>query len=215
MSKIVILGGTGYTGSAIVAEAAARGFDVVSVSRSATEDKIEGVNYIEGSVLDNAIRSKAFDGADVVIAALSPRADMAGKVVQVYKAVIEDLADSDTRLFIIGGFGSLKLSADSDRIVNGDDFEPAYKPEALELLSVLDSLQSSAPEALDWLYVSPAATYGAFNPGEKRGNYTVSGDVALFDANGESNLSNFDLATALVDEIENPAHHKEHISIAY
>jgi putative NADH-flavin reductase len=43
----------------------------------------------------------------------------------------------------------------------------------------------------------------------------VGGDVALFDAEGGSNISGADLALAVVDEIETPARHREHIGIAY
>lgn len=42
MVKIVVFGGTGYAGSAVVAEAAARGLTVVSVSRSTPAVLVEG-----------------------------------------------------------------------------------------------------------------------------------------------------------------------------
>jgi uncharacterized protein len=68
---------------------------------------------------------------------------------------------------------------------------------------------------LDWVFVSPAGTYGAWVPGEHTGAHRVGGEVALFDAEGGSNISGADFADAVVDEIERPAHHREHIGVAY
>ena len=76
-------------------------------------------------------------------------------------------------------------------------------------------LAKKAPEELDWLFVSPASGYGSFAPGERTGSYRVGGESALFDADGNSNISGADFALAIVDEIENPRHHREHISVAY
>jgi uncharacterized protein YbjT (DUF2867 family) len=52
MARISVLGGTGYAGSAVVAEAAQRGHTVTSISRNAPEQRIDGVEYVEGSLLD-------------------------------------------------------------------------------------------------------------------------------------------------------------------
>ena len=76
-------------------------------------------------------------------------------------------------------------------------------------------LAERAPQDLDWLFLSPAGAYGARAPGERTGAYRVGGEVALFDAEGASHLSGADFALAIVDEIERPKHHREHIGIAY
>lgn len=65
------------------------------------------------------------------------------------------------------------------------------------------------------MLLSPAGAHGSFAPGERTGSYRVGGEVALFDAEGNSNLSGADLAIAVVDEIETPAHHRAHIGVAY
>lgn len=46
MSRITVIGGTGYAGSAIVAEAAARGHEVAVLSRSAPEPPVGDVSYV-------------------------------------------------------------------------------------------------------------------------------------------------------------------------
>ena len=52
MSRIAVIGGTGYAGSHILAEAVRRGHTALSVARTAASDRQEGVTYIEGSLLD-------------------------------------------------------------------------------------------------------------------------------------------------------------------
>ena len=66
MTRITVFGGTGYAGSAIVAEAARRGHEVTSVSRSVPEQQVEGVRYETGSVLDADVRARE-DGRRFVV----------------------------------------------------------------------------------------------------------------------------------------------------
>jgi uncharacterized protein len=68
MATIVVFGGTGYTGGNVVREAASRGHQVISVSRSEPKAPVEGVRYEVGNVEDVAPR--VVPGADVVVAAL-------------------------------------------------------------------------------------------------------------------------------------------------
>lgn len=213
MTRIVVVGGTGYAGSAIVREAAERGFEVVSVSRREPGETIPDVKSIVGSVQDKTIRDEAFEGADVIVAALSPRGDMTGKLGELYTEIAQDAAIRNARFIVIGGFGSLRPVEGGPRFVDSNEFPADYRGEALELAGVLDYLSSTSPENLDWLYVSPAQEFGAYNPGERTGKYRIGGAIALFDSTGRSQLSSQDLAVALTDEIEKPAHHKEHISV--
>ncbi|HXR44573.1 MAG TPA: NAD-dependent epimerase, partial [Pseudolysinimonas sp.] len=93
---------------------------------------------------------------------------------------------------------------------------PEYADEAREGNAVLGALIESAPEDLDWVFVSPAATFGAYTPSSApRGVYRTSTDIALFDAEGNSALEAADLALAVLDEIEHPTHHRSQIHFAY
>jgi putative NADH-flavin reductase len=76
---------------------------------------------------------------------------------------------------------------------------------------VLEDL--GATEGLDWLYVSPAATFGSFNPGEARGTYRIGGEVLLPEGNAE--ISGADFGLAIVDEVERRAHPRAHIAVTY
>jgi putative NADH-flavin reductase len=212
MATIVVFGGTGYTGGNIVREAASRGHEVVSVSRSEPTERVERVRYETGTAADVAPRVVA--GADVVVAALSPRGDMAGRLVETYRVLARAAAAAGARYLQVGGFSSLRPAEGAPRVAEGDIPEQ-YRAEALEGEATRAMLVEEAPDDLDWLFLSPAGAYGAFAPGEATGAYRVGGEVALFDAEGGSNISGADFALAVVDEIETPAHHREHVSIAY
>ncbi len=212
MAKITILGGSGFAGGWIAREAAARGHEVTTVSRSTPAELPEGVRVQLGSVLDGPTLTEALDGAEVVVGALAPRGDMEGKVADAYADVAARLEGSDVRFLIVGGFGSLK-DANGERIVNTDGFAPEYRPESLELLAALERV--SALE-VDWTYISPAGIFGGFVPDQtRRGEYRSGGDRAIFDADGQSTISGPDFALAVVDEIEADAHRRQHISFAY
>ncbi|MGY3127263.1 putative NADH-flavin reductase [Agrococcus sp. UYP33] len=211
MTKITVLGATGFAGGHIAAEAASRGHELTLVSRSAPQDAPAGARVIQGSVLDADVLAQAIDGADVVVGALSPRGDMEGKVADAYADVAARLAPG-TRFIIVGGFGSLKDEA-GDRIVETAAFAPEYKPEALELFSAFERVSAMD---VDWTYVSPAGTFGGYVPDQtRRGEYRTGGDDAFYDADGQSVISGPDFGLAVVDEIEAGAHVREHISFAY
>jgi uncharacterized protein len=73
MSTIAVIGGTGYAGSHLTAEALRRGHHVISVSRNTPADPPAGVEARIGSIADEALVSKLFADADVVIVAIPGR----------------------------------------------------------------------------------------------------------------------------------------------
>lgn len=212
MARIVVVGGTGYTGGNIAREATSRGHEVVAISRSAPQDPIAGVRYEQGDVAQ--VAAQVVPGADVVVAALSPRGETAGRLVEAYTELVRLSADAGARYLQVGGFSSLRPAPGAPRFVEGDVPEE-FRAEAQEGEATRAMLVEQAPEGLDWLFISPAGAYGSFAPGEATGTYRVGGEIALFDDAGGSAISGEDLALAIVDEIEDPAHHRAHIGIAY
>lgn len=216
MSRIVILGGTGYAGGLIAAEAARRGHEVLSVSRSAAQDPVEGVEHRAGDVRDATILAEVLSGADVVISALSPRGDMAD--LEEFRALQQRIAQgartAGARLGVIGGAGSLLVAEDGPKLVDTPDFPTEFAQEPRVLDAVLQDLRG-ADGGLDWFFLSPAGGFGSFAPGEATGTYRVGGDVLLTDEKGESFISGADLALAMVDEIERPAHRRTRFTVAY
>lgn len=215
MSKILILGGNGYAGSHIAREAASRGHATVSLSRSAPAQALAGVQYEQGSAAHLATLEHLLDGVDVVVGALSPFGDLAGQYVPIYRAALAPIAKAEARFVVIGGFSGLRPAPGAERFIDSGQVPPEYQAAARETADALEMLLADAPQELDWLFVSPAAQFGAFAPGERTGQYRKSADVALFDAAGHSAIGGADFALAVVDEIEQPSLHREQISFAY
>lgn len=209
MARITILGGTGYAGAAIVAEAAKRGHDVTAVNRSAVDAPVAGVDYVTGSALDASVLDAVLAGRDAVVVALSPRGDMAGKVEPIVEDLIARLTGTPTRLGYVGGASSLHVEEGGPRLwdVSHEQLPADVKPEIETGLAALELLQGS-PEGLDWFYVSPPADFGSWLGTTSKGSYQLGGDVLLRDADGNSTISAADLALAIVDEIETPAHRR-------
>ncbi|TDT63806.1 NAD(P)H-binding protein [Frigoribacterium sp. PhB116] len=216
MSRITVVGGTGYAGSAIVAEAARRGHEVVSVSRSvpAEEARVEGVRYETGSLVDADVRARAVADAEVVVSSLSPRGELDGRIVEVDRELATLAEQHGARFVVVGGYSSLRLEEGGPRQAETGQIPPEYAGEALQMNEVLGELLASA-ESLDFTFVSPAMQFGAYAPGDALGRYRVGGEVAFTDEAGVSAVSGADFALAIVDELETPAHRREHISVAY
>lgn len=214
MARITVLGGTGYAGSHLVREAAARGHQVTSFSRTLPEQPVEGVTYKQADALDPAYPATVVADADVVLEALSPRGALTGRIGEVIRAVAVAAQAAGVRLGVIGGAGSLAVIPGGPRLLDTPEFPAEYRPESLELAEVLDELRGS-PEQLDWFYVSPAAGFGAYAPGERTGTFRLGDDLLLSDAEGRSELSGADLAVAILDEVENPTHRRARFTAAY
>jgi uncharacterized protein len=215
MSRIVVIGGTGYAGSAIVAEAAARGHQVTALSRSLPAERVLGVNYVQGDATDDAALSSVVSGADVVAGALAPRGPLAGSFRHVYRTIAR-LADAEgVPLFVVGGFSSLRPAAGAPRFVEDLSHAPAEFHDEIVAVSALvtDDLPAT-PETLDWVFVSPAGKFGSFAPGERLGEYRVGDDVAVQPEDGGA-ISGADYALGFVDLIEQGNHHRAHVNLAY
>lgn len=210
MRSITVYGGSGYAGSAIVREAAARGHRVTVVTRSAPAERVAGVQYVQ---TEPGAALPGLDGADVIVGALSPRNGSEGMLPGIYRELSDAAVRSGSRMIVVGGFGSLRMQEGEPRLAEGDALPEWLRPEAREMLEALVGLQST-PDELDWLFVSPAQEFGARREqGPARGAYRLGADVALFDEDGRSVLEGADFALAILDEIEQPAHRRAHISV--
>lgn len=212
MTRIAVIGGTGYAGRHIAAEAVGRGHTVVSISRKAASERVEGVTYLESTLLDVPSLVHEIEGVDVVISAVAPRGDMAGLVRPNIQALNEALP-ADVRLGVIGGAGGSLVAPGGPRLVDAG-FPEEFKAEALEAVGVLEDLQAADSDR-DWFFIHPAGGFGMWNPGERTGTYRDGGDVLVTDAAGESFISGADLGVAVVDEIESPKHSRGRFTVGY
>ncbi len=212
MARIVVIGGTGYAGGHIVAEAASRGHDVVSIARKAPQNPIDGVTYVQGDALDVAGLGDALDGADAVVSALSPRGDMSDRVLDALRGLSARLSGTTTRLGAVGGaMGSLSAAGGPRLYDLGVPEEYAHEAEVgIDSLELLE-----ASEGLDWFFVHPPKEFGAWIPGERTGRYRDGGDVVVEDADGNSYISGADFAIAVVDEVEAGKHRRARFTVGY
>ena len=215
MSTIVVFGGTGYAGSAITHEALSRGHQVVAVARDTSKlDPADGLTLAQGDAFDADFVAEVTKGADVVIVALHAVQSDGSELKDRFQHFLDAASAAGARLGIVGGAGSLLVADGGPALYDTPEFPDAFKGEAKSHGQVLDALRASDTD-VDWFYVSPAAAFGSFNPGERLGTYRTSDDLLLTDAEGNSEVSGADFAIAFVDEIETPAHHQARFAVAY
>lgn len=213
MSKIAIIGATGYAGGHIQDEALDRGHDVIAVSRTAPQAPGAGVEVRPGSLEDRELLAALFADADVVVVATRSTADDKPFLPALVPGLLSLAREHGTRLGFVGGAASTLVSPDGPRLLDTPGFPDAYKLEAATHAEVLDLLRADDSDA-DWFYASPAAMFGAHAPGERTGSYRTSDDLLLSDSDGNSNISGADFAVAILDEIERPAHRRARFHVA-
>lgn len=213
MTRIKVLGGTGYGGSAVVREAAQRGHTVTSYSRTAPAEPVDGVTYVHGSLEDEALLARVVEDADVVFETLSPRGDMEGKLEGILDRLITLADRADVRLGVLGGVSSMLVAEGGPRVFDVHEPPAEIRSEVMTGMALLEALRKS-PESLDWFYVSPAANFGAWLPQRVTGCYRLSTDILLTDEAGESYIAAPDLALAVLDEIEQPQFHRRRFHVA-
>ena len=211
MSRIVVFGVTGYAGGHITAELLLRGHTVVGVARDTTRAAArERLELRPGSAYDAAFRTKTVEGADTVVVALPARPADGPDLEIAVTGLLEEVEGA--RLGVVGGAGSLLATEGGPRVL--ETLPEEYKPEAEAHARVLDALMG-ANTRVDWFYLSPAASFGSWNPGERTGMFTLGTDVLVTDSNGNSGISGADYAIAFVDEIEKPVHHRARFTVGY
>lgn len=204
--KILVYGGTGRVGSAIVAEAARRGHDVVvSTRHEPSGESPAGATWVHGDAADTAHVAKAATDADVVVSALGPSREPGGDPFT-FAGIVRGLAEAvgPTRLIVVGGAGSL-YAAPGVRLLDTPEFPEIYKTEALASAEALEALRATDP-SVDWTFLSPAPV---IDEGERTGAYRVGDESPV-----GSFISFADYAIALVDEVEKPAHQRARFTVA-
>jgi len=214
--NVLLIGATGFVGSAILKELVERGVNVTAVARNAAKvAKSELVNAVEADVADVDAIAKLAEGKDAVISAYNPgwaNPEIARLINENYPKILKAAKQSGVgRLLIVGGAGTL-FCAPGLRVVDSgaipEEIMGGVRPLGDFYLNTL-----MQEKAIDWVFFSPA---GAFDEqGQRTGNYRLGKDDLIVDANGQSHISVQDYAKAMVDELETPAHHQERFTIGY
>lgn len=201
--KINVIGATGMIGREVVAEAGARGHEVVAYTRSGKA--VEGA--ARAAVLDLADTARvveAVNGADATIIAVS--AGRGGQdpqpVIDAHRALIA--AQPTARIIVVGGAGSLQADESGTLIKDLPGFPEEAYPRSNAFAIILQDYRNS--NGVDWTVVAPSPEIA---PGKRTGEYVTADDVPA----GEG-VSTQDFAVALIDEVENPIHRQARFTVA-
>jgi hypothetical protein len=216
MKKIVLIGASGFVGSAVLKEALDRGHKVLGVVRHPEKIKTLHKNLIvkQGDVSSRETVTDICKGADAIISAYNPgwkNPDIASETTRVYGTILEGVKISGImRFLVVGGAGSLFIKP-GKRLMDAGIIPDSFLPAVRSLANFyLDKLTKE--KAIDWVFFSPA---GNIAPGERTGKFRLGKDDMIFDSHGKSNISVEDYAVAMIDELEKPAHHRERFTIGY
>lgn len=205
--KLAIIAANGQAGQAIAKEAVERGHQVTAIVRS--ENKSAAEDVLQKDAFN--LTKEDLVGFDVVVNAFgawTPETLPDHSRLAEHLATI--LADSPTRLLVVGGAGSLYLDESQTAMLkDASDFPAEYLPIAEAMGAGLEIYRQAT--AVNWTYVSPAADFDAEGP--KTGAYTLAGEVFQVNDEGESYISYADYAVALVDIAEKGGYSKERISV--
>lgn len=216
MKKIVLIGASGFVGSAILKEALERGLSVTAAVRNPEKISVksERLKVVAIDISSTETVAHLVKGYDAVISAYNPgwaNPHIAEETLEGYKSIIDGVKKAGIkRLQIVGGAGSLFVAPGKTVIDSGaipDSILPAVKA----LAKVLKE-QLIPEKELDWVFFSPA---GTIEPGERTGKYRLGLDDLIVNSEGESKISVEDYAKAMIDELETPAHHQQRFTIGY
>lgn len=204
--KLLIIGATGMIGSRLVAEAEARGHQVVAGSRNGAA--VGSAQALAIDVTDRPAVAAAAQDVDVVIGAVSPRssAETMAEALAYGDALIAAAQDSGKPMMVVGGAGTLNLP---DGTPVADIVPAPYQAEAKAMRALYEKLAASAA---NFTVLAPA---GLIEPGERTGIFRLGGRELLVDEAGNSRISAEDYAVALLDEVEAPKHPRQVFTAAY
>lgn len=216
MANVLLIGATGFVGSAVLNELVSRGHKVTTVVRNIEKlAKSDLVNAVKEDVANVDAIAKLADGKDAIISAYNPgwtNPDIATLITENYPKILEAAKKSGVeRLLIVGGAGTL-FCAPGLRVVDSgaipEEIMGGVRPLGDFYLNTLMNEND-----IDWVFFSPAGVFD--QEGKKTGNYRLGKDDLIVDAEGNSHISVQDYADAMVNELEKPAHHKERFTIGY
>ena len=216
MKNVVLIGASGFVGTAILNELLNRGHKVTAIVRDAKKMTVSNPNLtiVEADVTDTDALKEAGKGKDAVISAYNPgwkNPHIYEDTLKNYPLIVESAKQAGVkRLLIVGGAGTL-FYAPGKMVMDADDVPAQLLPGIKSLGEFyLNTLRKE--KDIDWIFLSPAAN---MTPGKRTAKFRIGKDDLVVDANGDSNISVEDFAVAMVDELEQERHHKERFTIGY
>ena len=216
MKDVVLIGASGFVGTAILNELLNRGHKVTAIVRDAAKVTVSNPNLkvVQADVTDADVLIETCKGKDAVISAYNPgwkNPNIYEETLKNYPLIVDSVKKAGVeRLLIVGGAGTL-FYAPGKMVMDADDVPAKLLPGIKSLGEFyLNTLRKE--NDIDWIFLSPAAN---MTPGKRTGKFRFGKDDLVVDANGDSNISVEDYAVAMVDELEQKHHHKERFTIGY
>ena len=208
--KVVLYGATGKAGSVILKELIDRGHVVIAAARTPEKvPKVKNVTVVQDDLSNPSKTASVVKTGDAVISAYGPPPDDTSQIIGVMDRLVKAIEEAGgPRLIVVGGAGSLFVAPGVTLRASGH-VPKEWIPIVDAHIEVFGNLKKSG---IDWTYFSPA---GFFEPGERTGKFRLGKDDLIADAEGNSRISFEDYAIALVDELENPQHHRERFTVGY
>ena len=219
MKDIILIGASGFVGSAILEEALNRGHKVTALVRNPEKIQVknENLTVLAVDATDVEALSKVVAGKDAVISAYNPgwgNPRLYEEILENYPKIIEGVKKAGVqRLLVVGGAGVLYVQPGMRLMDSGTlpaELMPAVNGEGELFLNVL-----SKENDIDWVYFAPPANLGNMGKGIRTGKYRLGTDTLLVDEKGDSFISVEDYAVAMIDELEQEAHYKALFTAAY
>lgn len=216
MKSVVLIGASGFVGTAILNELLSRGHKVIAVVRNPEKINVSNSNLkiVKTDVSDTNVMAEICKGKDAIICAYNPgwaNPDIYEETLRNYPLILEAAKRSGTkRLMCVGGAGTL-FCAPGLRVVDSGAIPDTIMGGVKSLGEFyLNTLMNE--KDIDWIFFSPA---GTLESGKRTGKFRLGKDDLIIDENGISHISVEDYAVAMVDELENPKHHYERFTIGY
>jgi putative NADH-flavin reductase len=208
MSKVAIFGAGGRAGRAALGEARRRGHQVTAVVRDPNRygDLVaDGVDLVAGDVTSVESVARVAAGHDAAISAVydagaQPDAFFTGAA----RALVDGLTQAVVDRLIVVGLASVLATASGTSLMETPGYPREYRSFYLGHTAGVDVFRAAATE-LDWLVLSPAGDFD--HRGPRTGRYRMAA------AEAASQVSYADFAIALLDEIDNPRHHRVHLGV--
>ena len=206
--KIAIIGASGKAGKLIMEECLRRGHNVTAIVRNKSK-----IDNLKANIIEKDLFSLTKDDIkpfDTVVSAFGIWEEQElHKHSLVMEHLCKILSNTNVRLMIVGGAASLFINKEHTMtLIDSPDFPKVFMGVAKNSNDAFNILKEQ--KDILWTYISPSADFRA--DGEKTGEYDIGYDELLFNSKGESYISYFDYAIALVDEIENKKYLNQRIT---
>ncbi|MFJ9338493.1 NAD(P)-dependent oxidoreductase [Streptomyces sp. NPDC101733] len=194
--RVVVFGGSGRVGRAVVARARARGIEVTAAGRG------------DGEVTSAAEVARIAAGHDAaVVAVYDPGVAPGVFFPELARAMAQGLATAGVRRLVAVGLASVLPTAAGPLLMDTPGYPQEWREFYVGHGAGNEALRAAAPEGLDWAVLSPAGDFG-------EGDGPVGGGYAFAPADAASRISHADFARAVLDEALAPTLHGVHAGVA-